>query len=348
MTKPQVVELPAPDGGVREVRVTSPDRVVWPDAGITKLDLAHYLRDVAAGFLAANRRRPVTLQRFPTGVEGEQFYSKNPPKGAPAFVRSVTMTYPSGRRHGQLVLDEIAVAVWAVQMNTVTFHPWPVRDTEEAHCLDNPDELRVDLDPQPGRGFADAVTAAHGLREVLAEVGLSGYPKTSGNRGVHVYARIRPEREFLDVRHAVIAVARELERRMPQLVTTAWWKEERGSKVFVDFNQACRDRTIAAAYSPRPLPGAPVSLPVAWEDLDDVDPREATVRSVPTLVAGRADPWEAMDDEAGDVEAALAWWERDVADGLGEMPFPPDYPKMPGEPPRVQPSRKNDANWPAP
>lgn len=348
MTKPQVVELPAPDGGVREVRVTSPDRVVWPDAGITKLDLAHYLRDVAAGFLAANRRRPVTLQRFPTGVEGEQFYSKNPPKGAPAFVRSVTMTYPSGRRHGQLVLDEIAVAVWAVQMNTVTFHPWPVRDTGEAHCLDNPDELRVDLDPQPGRGFADAVTAAHGLREVLAEVGLSGYPKTSGNRGVHVYARIRPEREFLDVRHAVIAVARELERRMPQLVTTAWWKEERGSKVFVDFNQACRDRTIAAAYSPRPLPGAPVSLPVAWEDLDDVDPREATVRSVPTLVAGRADPWEAMDDEAGDVEAALAWWERDVADGLGEMPFPPDYPKMPGEPPRVQPSRKNDANWPAP
>ena len=254
MSAPQVLEVPGPHG-IREVRLSSPDRLMWPDDGITKGDLAAYVLAVGEPLLRAIGDRPVTLQRFPEGIEGEEFYQKNPPKGMPEWVRTVSCRYPSGRRHDQIVVDELATAVYAVQMNTVTFHPWPVR----ADNNDNPDELRIDLDPQPGRGFADAVEAAFALRELLAELGLTGWAKTSGNRGVHVYARIAPTHEFLDVRHGVIGIARELERRLPDLVTSSWWKEERGERVFVDFNQACRDRTIASAYSPRPLPGAPVS-----------------------------------------------------------------------------------------
>jgi bifunctional non-homologous end joining protein LigD len=329
-----VREVEGPDG-VRRVRLTSADRVLWPEPGVTKGELAEYVVSVGDGLLRALRDRPVTLQRFPDGVDGEAFYSKNPPRGVPEWVRTTMCTYPSGRRHAQLVVDEVATAVWAVQMNTVTFHPWPMRTSDN----DNPDELRVDLDPQPGRGFADAARAALALRDLLAEAGLTAWAKTSGSRGVHVFSRILPDHEVLVVRHAVIAAARELERRMPDLVTTAWWKEERGEKVFVDFNQMARDRTIASAYSPRPLPHAPVSCPVDWEELPDVDPRALTVRTVPARLAERGDAWAGMDDAVGDVAVLLAWWERDVDAGLGEMPFPPDYPKMPGEPMRVQPSR---------
>lgn len=334
--KPLVLEVAGPEG-VREVRVSSPERVMWPDAGITKGDLAAYAVAVADPLMGALRDRPVTLQRFPEGIEGEEFYSKNPPRGVPEWTRTVMCTYPSGRRHPQLVVDEPATAVWAIQMNTVTFHPWPVRTGH----IDNPDELRIDLDPQPGRAFPDAVEAALALREVLAEIGLTAWAKTSGNRGVHVYCRVAPTHEFLDVRHGVIGVARELERRLPDLVTTAWWKEERGERVFVDFNQACRDRTIASAYSPRPLPGAPVSMPVSWEDLKRVSPEDFTVRTVPGIVAAQGDAWAGIDEAVGDVKAAIALWDKDVHErGLGEMPFPPDYPKMPGEPPRVQPSKR--------
>ena len=336
----RVLEIPGPDGVVREVRISSPDRLIWPsttDPGISKLQLAKYTVAVADAMMRALGDRPVTLQRFPTGIEGEEFFSKNPPRGVPGWARSVICTYPSARSHPQLVIDEIATAVWAVQMNTVTFHPWPVRSADN----DNPDELRIDLDPQPGTGFADAVRAAYVLKDLLSELGLTGWAKTSGNRGVHVYARISPTHEFLEVRHAVIAIARELERRMPDEVTTAWWKEERGKKVFVDFNQANRDRTIASAYSPRPLPGAPVSMPVAWDRLADVGPGDFTVRTVPAALAADGDAWSGIDDVVGDVSAALAQWDLDVAErGLGEMPFPPDFPKMPGEPRRVQPSRK--------
>jgi bifunctional non-homologous end joining protein LigD len=336
MSGATVVQVPGPGDTVRDVRISSPERVMWPQDGVTKLELAHYTVAVADGLLRALGNRPVTLQRFPGGVDGEEFFSKNPPRGVPAWARSVTCTYPSGRSHPQLVVDECATAVWAVQMNTVTFHPWPVRTEDN----DRPDELRIDLDPQPGTDFTDAVRAAHALRDLLGEIGLTGWAKTSGNRGVHVYARVRPTHEFLDVRHAVIGIARELERRMPELVTTAWWKEERGQRVFVDFNQANRDRTIASAYSPRPLPGAPVSMPVGWDILDAVSPRDFTVRTVPDLLARDGDAWAGMDDAVGDVAPALALWEADVRErGLGEMAFPPDYPKMPGEPPRVQPSR---------
>jgi DNA ligase D len=333
------VEVPGPDGS-RDVRISSPDRELWPGTGITKLELAEYFVRVGTWFMPIVGHRPITLQRFPTGIDGEEFFAKNPPRGVPEYAQTVTLTYPSGRKHPQLVLNELAVAVWAVQMNTITIHPWPVSVTGTRGDTDNPDELRIDLDPQPGRDFHDAATAALELRTVLAELDLTAYAKTSGNRGVHVHARIQPTHEFLDVRHGVIAIARELERRLPDLVTTSWWKEERGEKVFVDFNQANRDRTIASAFSPRPLPSAAVSMPVAWDDLTDVTPADFTVRTVPPLVEKGKDPWASMPDSVGTIDGALEWWERDVADGLPELNFPPDYPKMPGEPPRVQPSKK--------
>lgn len=321
--------------GGREVSLSSPERVLWPQAGITKRELAEYLIAVADPFLAHNGDRPVSLERFPDSVEGQSFFSKNPPKGAPDFVQSVTVTYNSGRRHPQLVLTEPAAIVWAAQMNTVVFHPWASR----ADDTDRPVELRIDLDPQPGTDFADAVRAAHGLREVLGEAGLEPWLKTSGNRGIHVFCPIVPEWEFLDVRHAVIAAGRELERRMPEHVTTSWWKEERGERIFVDFNQANRDRTMAGAYSPRPLAQATVSTPVTWEELDGLEPHEFTVRTVPQRLAEVGDPWAGIRERPGRIDTLLEWWERDLADGLGELPFPPDFPKMPGEPPRVQPSR---------
>ena len=317
------------------MRVSSPSRVLWPDLGLTKLDLASYIAEVGEAFIAANGDRPVSLQRFPEGIDGEQFFSKNPPKGAPDFVRSVKVIYPSARSHPQLVLDEPAAAVWAVQMNTIVFHPWPSR----AEDSDNPDQLRIDLDPQPGTGFDEAIPAALELRSVLAEAGLTAFIKTSGNRGLHVFAPIEPVHEFLDVRHAVIAAARELERRMPEKVTTAWWKEERGSRIFVDFNQANRDRTMAGAYSPRALPHAPVSCPLEWDELERVNPADFTVLTVPDRLKTVGDPWADMNRDPGSIEELLGWWKRDLAAGLGELPFPPDYPKMPGEPPRVQPSR---------
>jgi DNA ligase D len=319
----------------REVRISSPSRVLWPGPGITKLDLAKYIVAVGDAFVRANGGRPVSLQRFPDGVDGEQFFSKNPPRGAPDYVHSVTVTYPSGRRHPQVVIDEVAAAVWAVQMNTVVFHPWASR----ADNTDMPDELRIDLDPQPGTDFADAIPVAIQLRSVLEEAGLTAFIKTSGNRGLHVFAPIEATREFLDVRHAVIAAARELERRMPKAVTTAWWKEERGEKIFVDFNQANRDRTMAGAYSPRALPNAEVSCPVGWEELESIEPAQFTILTVPDRLKKVGDPWQSLHEQSGSIDALLGWWKRDVSNGLGEMPFPPDFPKMPGEPPRVQPSR---------
>ena len=321
--------------GPRDMRISSPSRVLWPELGLTKLDLARYMVDVGEAFIRANGDRPVALQRFSDNVDGEQFFSKNPPKGAPEFIRSVKVTFPSARSHPMLVLDEPAAAVWAVQMNTVVFHPWP----SHADNSDNPDQFRIDLDPQPGTDFDDAIPAALELRKVLAEAGLDAFLKTSGNRGLHVYAPIEPKWEFLDVRHAVIGAARELERRMPEQVTTNWWKEERGERIFVDFNQANRDRTIAGAYSPRALPNAAVSCPISWDELGSVNPKDFTILTVPERLKSAGDPWADIGARPGTIDTLLGWWERDLKDGLGELPFPPDYPKMPGEPPRVQPSR---------
>jgi DNA ligase D len=325
------------------VGISNPHRVIWPELGITKQELAEYLIAVQGPFLAANGDRPVSLERFPEGVGGERFYSKNPPKGAPAFVEAQTVTYNSGRRHPQIILTEIAAAVWAVQMNTIVFHPWASLTAN----TDNPVELRIDLDPQPGTDFADAAAVAPALRDVLAEAGLTAFLKTSGNRGIHVFCPIEPEWEFLDVRHAVIAAGRELERRLPDKVTMNWWKEERGERIFIDFNQANRDRTMAGAYSPRALPTATVSTPLTWDELEaGVDPAAFTVRSVPQRLAEIGDPWADLLAKPGRIDTLLEWWQRDLDDGLGELPFPPDFPKMPGEPPRVQPSRINPENWP--
>ncbi|WP_217183039.1 non-homologous end-joining DNA ligase [Streptomyces sp. AC495_CC817] len=330
-----------PDGE-REVVLSSPNKKVWPEPGITKAELAEYFQLVSGPFLEANGNRPVSLERFRDGVgPGGGFFSKNPPKGTPDYVDAVMVTYNSGRQHPQIVLNRPSAIVWAAQMNTIVFHPWASLATDP----DNPVELRIDLDPQPGTDFADAVTAAHALREVLREAGLETFVKTSGNRGLHVFAPIVPSHEFLDVRHAVIAAGRELERRMPDRVTTNWWKEERGERIFIDFNQANRDRTMAGAYSPRALPGATVSTPVHWEELDGLDPARFTVRSIPGRLAEIGDPWAGKQDDPGRIDTLLQWWERDKADGLGELPFPPEFPKMPGEPPRVQPSKKVAANW---
>ncbi len=344
------------DAGGRTVRVTNPDRVIYPatetTAEVTKLMVVEYYLAVAPGIMRALDRRPTTLERWPKGVhEGirlstrsgdlaDAFYQKRVPKGAPEYVETARITFPSGRTADEVCPTEPAVVAWAAQMGTLTFHPWPVRNDD----VDHPDELRIDLDPQPGTDFRDAARVAGVARELLEELGIRGFPKTSGNRGVHVYVRIRPRWSFVDVRHAAIAFGRELERRTPG-VTTSWWKEERGENVFVDYNQNSRDRTIASAYSLRPIPGAPVSTPVTWDELPEVDPRALNLHTVPARFAERGDVHEGIDDEAHSLEPLLDLWARDEERGLGELPYPPDYPKMPGEPPRVQPSKKNPANW---
>jgi DNA ligase D-like protein (predicted polymerase) len=340
--------------GDRAVRVSSPDRVIYPATErtpeVTKLMVAEYFAAVGEGLMRALRDRPTALERWPAGVhpgitlatgrpgeKADAFYQKRVPKGAPDYLESVEVTFPSGRTADEICPTDPAVPVWCAQMGTLTFHPWPVRRTD----VDRPDELRIDLDPQPGTDFRDAVAVAAAARELLDDLGLVGFPKTSGNRGVHVYVRIEPRWDFVDVRHAAIAFGRELERR-DERVTTAWWKEERGSRIFVDFNQNSRDRTIASAYSLRPLPGAPVSTPVTWDELAGIaDPREHNLFTVPERLAD-GDPWAAIDDRSCSLQPLLDLWEEQ---GAIELNYPPDYPKMPGEPPRVQPSKKVAEHW---
>lgn len=325
------------------VRLTSPDRPLWRDpAGtITKADLVSYYLAIAEDLLGAVRDRPTTLQRFPDGVilDGERrdsFYNKHLPKSAPDFVDRVRVTFPSGRTADQVCPTNAATLIWAANLGTVTFHPWPVTRAD----VDRPDELRVDLDPQEGRGFAEAVDTAVVLADMLRAWGAEPFVKTSGGRGLHVFVAIEPRWEFLDVRHAAIALGRALERALPDLVTTAWWKEERGARVFVDYNQMARDRTMASAWSVRARPGAPVSMPVTWESLPEVDPDDFTLRTVPRIRQEAGNPWAALGSSRFDISPLLELWRQDVEErGLGEMPFPPDYPKMSGEPPRVQPSR---------
>ncbi|MBM4796752.1 DNA polymerase domain-containing protein [Streptomyces sioyaensis] len=320
----------------RTVRVSNPDKTYYPERGFTKLDVAQYYLAVADGVLRGLRDRPTTMQRFPDGVEGEFFYQKRAPKGLPDWLPTARIAFPSGRFADEMCPTEPAAVVWAANLGCLTFHPWPVRRADTEH----PDELRIDLDPQPGTDFADAVRVAHVLRELLAEHGLRGWPKTSGGRGVHVYVPIRPRWTFTEVRRAAITVARELERRMPDRVTSAWWKEERGEKVFVDYNQMARDRTIASAYSLRARPRATVSTPLRWDELSDAAPEDFDLRTVPPRFAELGDVHADMADHAFGLESVLELADRQEVDtGLGDMPYPPDHPKMPGEPSRVQPSR---------
>jgi len=342
------------EAGGREVRVSSPDRVIFPATDhtrdITKLDVVEYYLAVDEGILRALNRRPTTLERWPKGVRegivlstrerggGDAFFQKRVPKGAPDYVETCRIEFPSGRHADEICPTEIAVVAWCGQMGTITFHPWPVR-REDA---DHPDELRLDLDPQPGTDFDDAVRVAGVARELLADLDYVGFPKTSGGRGIHIYVRIEPRWTFTDVRHAAIAFGRELERRLPGEVTTKWWKEERGERIFVDYNQNARDRTIASAYSVRPKPGAPVSAPVTWDELTECRPEDFNVETMPARFAEVGDRHAAIDDVAHSLEPLLEMYERDEAEGEGDMPYPPDYPKMPGEPKRVQPSRDRD------
>jgi DNA ligase D len=339
------------DAGGRDLRVTSPDRVIFPPTErtgpVTKLDIVNYYLAVEDGIMRALERRPTTLERWPKGVYpgmvlstrdkggGDAFFQKRVPKGAPDYLQTARIEFPSGRHADEICPTEIAVVGWAAQMGTLTFHPWPVRSSD----VDHPDELRLDLDPQPGTDFEDAVQVAACARELLDELGYIGFPKTSGGRGVHIYVRIEPLWDFVDVRHAAIAFGRELSRRMPDQVTTNWWKEERGERIFIDYNQNARDRTIASAYSVRPRPGAPVSAPVTWEELPEVAPEDFTVETMPARFAEVGDRHAAINDAAHSLEPLLEMYERDEE---GDMPYPPDYPKMPGEPKRVQPSRDRD------
>jgi DNA ligase D len=325
------LEVPGPHG-VRTVRVSNPDKVYFPERGITKRQVVEYYLSVADPLLAVLRDRPTTLKRYVDGVTGEAFYQKRVPKNAPEWVETARIKFPSGRPADEVCPTEPAVIAWAANLGTFDFHPWPVRRP----LVDNPDELRVDLDPQPGTDFRDAARVAGVLHEVLSELGMTGFPKTSGGRGIHVAVRIRPEWDFIDVRHAVIALAREVERRMPHEATTSWWKEERGEKVFLDFNQAARDRTIASAWSVRGTPRATVSTPVTWDLLSTVDPDDFDVLTVPDYLASHGDPHADLDAKAFGLETLLEWYAKDER---GEMPYPPDYPKMPGEPMRVQPSK---------
>ncbi len=342
------------DAGGRELRVSNPERVIFPatdrTAPVTKLDIVNYYLAVDEGIMRALDRRPTTLERWPKGVYpgmvlstregrvGDAFYQKRIPKGAPDYVQTAQIEFPSGRRADEVCPTEVAVVGWAAQMGTITFHPWPVRLQD----VDHPDELRLDLDPQPGTDYADAVRVAGEARALLTDLGYRGFPKTSGGRGIHIYVRIEPRWTFTDVRHAAIAFARELERRRPEDVTTSWWKEERGQRIFIDYNQNARDRTIASAYSIRPKPGASVSAPLAWEELAEVAPEDFTVATMPTRFAQVGDRHAKIDDRAHTLQPLLDLHERDLARGQGDMPYPPDYPKMPGEPKRVQPSRDRD------
>ncbi|TMK38254.1 MAG: ATP-dependent DNA ligase [Actinobacteria bacterium] len=342
------------DASGRQVRVSNPERVIFPpterSAAVTKLDIVEYYLAVGEGIVRALERRPTTLERWPKGVHegivlstrerggGDAFYQKRVPRGAPDYVHTARIQFPSGRHADEICPTELAVVAWAAQMGTITFHPWPVRSND----VDHPDELRIDLDPQPGTDFDDAVRVAAEARALLEELGYVGFPKTSGGRGVHIYVRIEPRWSFTDVRHAAIAFGRELERRLPGQVTTKWWKEERGECIFVDYNQNARDRTIASAYSVRPKPGAPVSAPLAWEELAEVRPEDFTVATMAARYAELGERHAAIDDALHSLQPLLNMYEADAAEGSGDMPYPPDYPKMPGEPKRVQPSRDRD------
>ena len=349
-----VTDATTVDAGGRELRVTSPERVIFPpterSVAVTKLDIVEYYLAVSEGIVRALERRPTTLERWPKGVHpgivlstrekggGDAFFQKRVPRGAPDYVQTARIEFPSGRHADEICPTEVATVAWAAQMGTLTFHPWPVRSDD----VDHPDELRIDLDPQTGTDFDDAVRVAAEARALLEELGWVGYPKTSGGRGVHVYVRIAPRWSFTEVRRAAIAFGRELERRLPGEVTTNWWKEERGERIFVDYNQNARDRTIASAYSVRPKSGAPVSAPVTWDELTEGAPEDYTVATMPARFAEVGDRHAAIDEAVHSLEPLLEMYERDVAAGYGDLPYPPDYPKMPGEPKRVQPSRDRD------
>src|SRR5213078_3276909 len=332
MAESPFVEL---EVGPRTVKVTNPDKVFFRARGETKLDLVQYYLAVGEGIVRVLYERPTQLKRHPDGAEGEAIYQKRVPKHRPDWIETATVTFPSGRTADELCVTELAQVAWAANLATIDFHPWPSRRRDVEH----PDELRIDVDPQPGTTFTHAKKVAALVHEVLEELGYVGWPKTSGNRGIHVACRIEPLWTFPEVRRCALAFAREVERRMPSLVTTAWWKEERGERVFIDYNQNARDRTIASAYSVRARRDATVSAPVTWDELQECETEDFTLATMPERFAKLGDVQAGIDEVVSDLRVLLGWVERDETDGIGEAPYPPNFPKMPGEPARVQPSR---------
>jgi DNA ligase D len=324
----------------REVRVTSPHKVFFPQRGETKLDLVRYYLAVEGPIMAAMGGRPTLMQRFPEGAGGSSFFQKRVPDNAPDWLNTATVTTVNGTTSRALVAADVAHLIWAVNLGCLGFHVWPYRaDTGDE---DHVDELRLDLDPQPGTGFAEAVVAAGELRALLDELGIASYPKTTASRGVHVYVRLEPRWNAYQVRAAAVAAARELERRRPDIITAAWWKEERGRRIFVDYNQNAPHKTVFGAWSARARVGAQVSTPVSWDELADVRPDDLTIATVPARVQRDGDPWADIAAAPQSIEPLLAMSERDMAAGLMDAPWPPVYPKQPNEPPRVAPSRARE------
>jgi DNA ligase D-like protein (predicted polymerase) len=325
----------------RTVRITNPEKPYFPDLGDRgrKIDLVQHYVAVAEGIVRALHERPTNMQRFPEGVGGEEIYQKRLPQYAPEWIRRSPVTFPSGRTAEAMCVTSVADVAWAANLGCITFHPWHVR----CATPDNPDEWRIDLDPQPGTDFHDArQVALDVVQPLLLELGYIGFPKTSGGRGIHVYVRIEPRWTFVEVRRAAIAFAREAERRAGGRVTTSWWKEERGAQVFIDYNQNARDRTIASAYSARARPRGTVSAPVTWEELANIEPEDFTIVTMAGRFGAVGDVHATIDDVRHPLDPLLAMAERDAANGLGDLPYPPNYPKMPGEPKRVQPSKDTD------
>jgi bifunctional non-homologous end joining protein LigD len=337
MAKKETAEVLSIDG--REVRVTNPDKLYFSrDVKLTKLDVVRYYLSVADGAVRGVRDRPNVLKRFVNGAEGEPFYQKRAPDNRPDWLRIVTLSFPSGRTADEVVVDDPAGLAWIVNLGCIELHPHAVRTND----LDHPDELRIDCDPGPGVQWDDVRRVAMEVKNLLEEMGLRGWPKTSGSRGMHVNARIQQRWTFTEVRRAALAFSREIERRAPKLATSKWWKEERHG-VFLDYNQNAKDRTTCSAYSIRPLPDARVSAPLRWDEIPDCEPADFTVLTMPARFVEIGDPNEKMDDAVGSLEKLLELAERDEAAGLGDAPWPPHFRKMEGEAPRVAPSRAKGA-----
>jgi len=319
----------------REVAVSNPQKVYFPRTGHTKLDLVRYYLSVADGALHGVAGRPMALKRFVNGAEGEPFFQKRAPSSRPSWIETAELRFPSGRTADEVVLRDAAGLAWVANLGCIDLNPHPVRAAD----LDHPDELRVDLDPVPGVPWSQIISVALAARSVLSDFGLTGWAKTSGSRGMHIYARISPSWSFTDVRRAAVAVAREIERRVPDQATSKWWKEERHG-VFVDYNQNAKDRTVASAYSVRPLPDARVSTPLTWDEVPGCDPAAFTIDTMPARFAKGGDPWEEMDSAVGSLEPLLEQATRDEAAGLPDAPWPPHYEKQSGEEARVQPSKR--------
>lgn len=319
----------------RTVEISSPEKIYFPELGATKFDLVSYYLEIAEELCNTAAGRPALLERYPGGAGGKSFFQKRVPSGAPSWLQTTVVTTPNGTTSNALVVADVAHVLWAVNLGCLGLHLWANRADDPAHA----DELRIDLDPQPGTSFDEIRVAAKCVQSLLTELGIVGYPKTTGNRGIHIYVRLEPRWDSFEVRAGAVALARELERRFPNLMTSNWWKEERGERVFVDFNQNAPHKTVFGAWFARPRVGGQVSTPLAWEEIDTVDPEELTIRTVPALVRQRGDPWASIADEPQSLQALLDMAAQDRSNGLHDAPWPPEYPKQPDEPTRVAPSR---------